>query len=144
MEDKSLNELYQVYTDEQTKKKPVFVDVSDKLIHPISKRAIVRKDADAVNNAIQNIVFTRRGTRPFNLEFGTTVPELLFRPIDHITTALIRDEIEEGINRFEPRVRDLDVEVIPDSAGNAYTVNIRYVMDIAGSVEHAFKLTKIR
>ena len=51
---------------------------------------------------------------------------MLFENMDEITSLTIRDEIENSINKFEPRVNLKSVRVFPDFDGNQYDVVITY------------------
>ena len=55
---------------------------------------------------------------------------LLFDPIDDITTEALKEQIENTINNFEPRVRLRQVVVQPNFDANEYDISIRY--DIVG------------
>ena len=94
--------------------------------NPLNQDLIVLKNETAIARSVRNIVFTVPGEKFFQENFGSRISESLFENIDEISALEIKDEITESINRFEPRVRLISVEAIPDYAGNAFNVIIVY------------------
>ena len=94
--------------------------------NPLNQDVIVLKNENAIARSVRNIVFTVPGEKFFQENFGSRISESLFENIDEISALAIKDEITESINRFEPRVRLINVEAIPDYAGNAFNVIIVY------------------
>ncbi len=94
--------------------------------NPLNQDLIVLKNENAIARSVRNIVFTVPGEKFFQENFGSRISESLFENIDEISALEIKDEITESINRFEPRVRLINVETIPDYAGNAFNVIIVY------------------
>tara|TARA_B100000131_G_scaffold6719_1_gene6974 strand:+ start:103 stop:504 length:402 start_codon:yes stop_codon:yes gene_type:complete len=94
--------------------------------NPLNQDLIVLKNENAIARSVRNIVFTVPGEKFFQENFGSRISESLFENIDEISALEIKDEITESINRFEPRVRLISVDVIPDYAGNAFNVLIVY------------------
>lgn len=95
-------------------------------VNPLNDDLIVLKNANAIARSIRNLVFTSRGDKPFNPFLGSRVSEMLFDPMDSISSVAIRSEIERTIKDFEPRVKLQKVEVTPDYDGNQYDVLIKY------------------
>ena len=87
---------------------------------------IALKNATAISRSVRNIVFTTPGEKFFQPTFGSRVSQMLFENMDEITSLSIRDEIENSIRRFEPRVDLKSVRVNPDFDGNQYDVVITY------------------
>ena len=95
-------------------------------VNPLNDDLIVLRNSNAIARSIRNIIFTSRGDKPFNPSFGSRVSELLFDPMDQITTLAIKTEIEETIKNFEPRVDLKEVQVDPSYDDNEYGVVINY------------------
>jgi len=95
-------------------------------VNPLNDDLIVLRNSNAIARSIRNIIFTSRGDKPFNPSFGSRVSELLFDPMDQITTLAIKTEIEETIKNFEPRVDLKRVQVNPLYDDNEYSVVINY------------------
>ena len=108
-----------------------FKDISMSFeVNPITNDLIGVKNDTAIARSIRNLVLTTPGERFFNPDLGSSVNEVLFDVIDDISGSAIRDEIEQTIIRFEPRVKLTDVKVKPDYENNEFNVTITY--DIIG------------
>ena len=94
--------------------------------NPLNEDLIALKNTSAIARSIRNIVFTQPGEKFFNPEFGSRVSESLFEVVDEVSTIAIRDEIRSSIINYEPRVRLLDVIVIPNEDDNEMNVTIEY------------------
>ena len=94
--------------------------------HPNTDDVLVTKDENAIKIALQNLVMTRRGERPFQPLIGSRIPELLFDILDFATAATISDEIYTLVDRYERRVRLVDVVTTPNFDSNAYEIQIEY------------------
>ena len=95
-------------------------------VNPITDDIIGVKNDTAISRSIRNLVLTTPGERFFNEDLGSGVSEILFDNVDDISAAVIRDEIEQTINRFEPRVELEDVKVKGDHDNNEFNVTITY------------------
>ena len=108
-----------------------FKDISMSFeVNPINDDLISIKDRTAIARSIRNLVLTVPGERFFNPDLGSRVNELLFDVMDDISGATIRDEIDETITKYEPRVRLQSVLVKPNHDTHEYDVTITY--DIVG------------
>ena len=108
-----------------------FKDISMSFeVNPITNDLIGVKNDTAIARSIRNLVLTTPGERFFNEDLGSGVNEVLFDNIDDISSAFIRDEIEQTIIRFEPRVKLQNVKVKGNFDNNQFDVTISY--DIIG------------
>ena len=108
-----------------------FKDISMSFeVNPITDDIIGVKNDTAIARSIRNLVLTTPGERFFNESLGSEVSQVLFDTLDDISAAAIRDEIEQTIIRFEPRVKLEDVKVKGDFDNHQFDVTISY--DIIG------------
>ena len=104
-----------------------FKDISMSFeINPISNDLIGVKNDTAIARSIRNLVLTTPGERFFNPDLGSGVSKVLFETIDEISSSVIRDEIEETINKYEPRVELLSVKVDPDYDNHEFNATLVY------------------
>jgi len=89
---------------------------------------IAIKNETAIARSIRNLVFTLPGERFFNQNLGSKVSQSLFENIDDINASILKDEIENTIKNYEPRVRLLDVIVNPEYDNNEFNVSINYII----------------
>jgi phage baseplate assembly protein W len=109
--------------------------------HPNTEDLLVVKDDKAIKIALQNLIMTKRGERPFNSQLGSRVSELLFDVMDYATASLLKDEITVLVQNYEPRIALRDVIVTPDESNNAYEIYIEYEI-IGREVENATLTTE--
>ena len=106
-----------------------FKDISMSFqVNPITSDIIGVKNDTAIARSIRNLVLTTPGERFFNPDLGSGVSKVLFETIDEISSSVIRDEIEETILRFEPRVKLEDVRVKPNYDNHEFDVTITYTI----------------
>ena len=94
--------------------------------NPLNDDLIALKNSSAIARSIRNIVFTQPGEKFFNPDFGSRITESLFENMDEVSALAIRDEIENSITRFEPRVNVIEVKVIPNFEANEMNATIVY------------------
>ena len=99
-------------------------------VNPINEDLITVKNRTAIARAIRNLVLTTPGERFFNEDLGSRVSEVLFDNLDEISASSIRDEIEETIIKFEPRVKLKDVKVKPNYDNHEFDITVIY--DVIG------------
>jgi len=106
-----------------------FKDISASFqVNPLNYDLIALKNENAIARSIRNLVLTVPGERFFNQNLGSRVSEALFENIDNISASLIRDEIENTIKNYEPRVNLTGVDVAPDFDNNNFDVTVRYTI----------------
>jgi len=114
--------------------------------HPITNDIPVLKNEAAIRRSVRNIVQTIPTEKFFNSIFGSDVRGSLFEFVDFGTASVISDQIQISINNFEPRVDNLQVEVLPRPDLNAFDVTV--IFDIIGqefpTQEYSFLLEATR
>ena len=85
-------------------------------------------DVEAVKLDLLNHIFTRRGERVMMPDFGTSIPDMVFEPLDDETVDTIEDELQTVFD-YDPRVILLELDLAPDFATNTLTVgaSLQYV-----------------
>lgn len=94
--------------------------------NPVTDDMIFLKNELAISRAVRNIVLTIPGEKPFQPEFGTDINKSLFENMTPVNANIIREQITNSINRFEPRVELIEVIVDPFYDSNYYNVIINY------------------
>ena len=114
--------------------------------HPITKDLQILRNEAAIRRSVRNIVQTIPTEKFFNSLFGSDVRGSLFDFIDYGTASVIRSQILNSINNFEPRVDSLNIEVRPYPDLNSFEVTV--VFDIIGqefpTQEYSFLLEATR
>ena len=104
-----------------------FKDISMSFqVNPLTDDLIAIKNQTAIARSLRNLVLTSPGERFFNEGLGSRVNKLLFENMDDITASSIKDEIENTVENFEPRVKLLSTQVSANADSNEFDVIIRY------------------
>jgi phage baseplate assembly protein W len=99
----------------------------DMLVHPLTDDLIVRSNIDAINGSIMNIIKTKKGERVFQPDFGSTIYNSLFEPMNSQTRIVLEAQIENALNQHEPRININEIKVVAKPDENGYEVYISYV-----------------
>ena len=95
-------------------------------VNPLNYDLIAIKNETAIARSIRNLVLTQPGERFFNQNLGSKVNRSLFDNIDEISASIIKDEIENTIKNYEPRVSLIDVVVTPNFDDYEFSVTVSY------------------
>tara|TARA_R100001082_G_scaffold60900_1_gene33894 strand:+ start:382 stop:783 length:402 start_codon:yes stop_codon:yes gene_type:complete len=94
--------------------------------NPLSGDLIALKNENAIARAVRNIILTTPGEKFFDPDFGSNINEILFENISEITADSIKEEIENSLQNYEPRVEIIEVNVNPNYNSNNFDVIISY------------------
>ncbi len=96
------------------------------IINPRTKDIVPLRDDVAIKNAVRNLLTTNFYERPFGHSKGANLRGLLFEPADNITIIEIKQNIQDVLQKHEPRV-DIQSIVVKDlSDRNAYNIILQY------------------
>ena len=93
--------------------------------------ALVSKERE-IEEAIRLILGTSYGERPMRPEFGCAIHDYVFSPADATTAGHLAFEVQQSLERWEPRIDVLEIQVTPD-AGDGSTLYIDITYAISGS-----------
>jgi phage baseplate assembly protein W len=113
-------------------------------IHPTTNDIRPVLDIDAVKNSVSNLVQTSFLERPFHPEIGAGIRALLFEPVDLFTALSLKDTIANVIDQFEPRVRNVTIQIQDDSERNAYVITIGFTVFNDRNEEFELYLSRLR
>jgi len=104
-----------------------FKDLSlDFTPHPVSGDVRPITNETAIKRSIMNLIKTKKGTRPFNPEYGCDISNYLFSYEPGFTEYNMKKEITDAINKYEPRVSIDEVDIKFEEYG--ITLNIQYII----------------
>ena len=104
-----------------------FKDISMSFkVNPLTYDLIAIKNQTAIARSLRNLVLTAPGERFFNEELGSRVNRLLFENLDDLTASSIKDEIENTIKNYEPRVELITTQVSANPDAYEFDVIITY------------------
>ena len=95
--------------------------------HPVSGdiRPIINETA--IKRSLMNLIRTKKGTRPFNPQYGCDIGDYLFSYEPGFTEYNLRKEIIEAIGKNEPRVSVDTVDITFEE--NGISLNISYIIN---------------
>jgi phage baseplate assembly protein W len=104
-----------------------FKDISMSMqVNPLNYDLITIKNETAIARSIRNLVYTFPGERFFNPFLGSNIRRSIFENIDDINASILKEEIENTITNYEPRVRLIEVTVSPNFDDNEFNVLVIY------------------
>jgi len=106
--------------------------------NPISEDLAIKRDEEAVKEAIKNLILTDRGERLMQPLVGGNIRAMLFENNTPATIKIIQETVKETIRIYEPRATLLDV--IVQSSLDESTVQIAIYFYI-NNVEQPITLT---
>ena len=110
-----------------TRKSRAFKDISLSFSpHPVTGDLPVLLNERAIVRSVRNLVETIPTERFFNSLIGTDIRDSLFDNYSRTTVTVIEDQIRETVYNFEPRVDNLDVEVIGRPDRNELEVKVLF------------------
>ena len=108
-----------------------FKDISFSFVpHPVTKDLPVLGNERAISRSVRNLVETIPTERFFQPLVGSDVRGMLFENFDIDTVDEIRDQIQETIAIYEPRVDNVDIVVNGQPDRNSLEVTVYF--DIVG------------
>ena len=90
--------------------------------------ALVRREHE-LKESIRLILGTALGERPMRPEFGCAVHDYVFAPADATTAGRVAYEVRASLERWEPRIDVIDVEVTIEPAdASVFYINLSYAI----------------
>ena len=110
-------------------RKNLFKDLDlDFVPHPMTGDVPQKKDEEAVKRSIRNLVLMNKYDKPFKPEVDSRITRLLFEPATPITAVVLRSNIIDMLNRYEPRAKINDVMVVFNDEKNMFEVSISFML----------------
>lgn len=131
---------------ETDKFRDVYSDFMVDLVpHPNTQDLVRNVNEAAIKRSLRNLLLTNPYERLFQPNLGSKIRKLLFEPITPELGDLIKTYVTETINNHEPRVKLIEVSVVPDEAKNRYNVDIFfYIINKTEPVGLSVVLYRIR
>ena len=98
-------------------------------VDPLTGRVRTSSDEEDIREAIRIILGTQPGERPMSPHFGCSINSFVFGTADQTSLTLLRNEVENSLVMWEPRIKDIRVGVVrsPDDDG-VLLIEISYVV----------------
>lgn len=149
---KKLDQVSKNYTAQQYLYKDLSLDITQTKIESPGYRLSIPGtdikasfDLNAIKNSLQNLFNTKPGQRFLFPTYGLDLNQFLFQPITQTNGNIIGSKIFSAVNKFEPRVKPRQVNVILDPDNNQYIINIIIdipELNVVTTIETNFDLRK--
>ncbi|MCT4604689.1 MAG: GPW/gp25 family protein [Marinisporobacter sp.] len=101
---------------------PIKVDTS-------TGRIMTSSYEEDIKEAIEIILNTAKGERIMRNDFGSKIIDYIFEATDATTLNLLKREIKDAIFQWEPRVKDIEVNIQKDpTSGSKILIDISYIV----------------
>jgi phage baseplate assembly protein W len=112
----------------------LYQDIDITFLAKASGEIFKKTEANAVKQAVKNLILTNHYEKPFNAKFGGNIQGLLFELADDETGEQVRDTIIATINENEPRAKIISVDVNSQPDSNAIEATITFKVVNSGEI----------
>lgn len=77
---------------------------------------------DGTRSRVLHVLFTQKGQRLRNPEFGTNLIKFLFEPSDDLTFGDLKQELVSDISRYVKNVEFNDIDIVRDENDDNHTI----------------------
>lgn len=84
---------------------------------------------DSIEESVRIIIGTRRGERVMHPEFGCRIQEYSFETVDYTMLHAMKNEVENALIRWEPRITEIEAEVSDEQIDKGMLlIHVHYVV----------------
>jgi len=81
-------------------------------------------DIDAIKNSVYSLFNTKKGQRVLTPEYGMSLEKYIFEPVSQAAAYSIGKDIQSGLEKYEPRVTPLKINVSILPTNDGYDVQL--------------------
>ena len=105
----------------------IFGDLDLNIVpHPITSDVIVKVNENAIKRALRNLLLLKKFEKPFHPEISSGIQDLLFENQSPVVYSVLKRNIEEIIQTYEPRVTGLTITFEQSPDENGLIVGIKF------------------
>jgi phage baseplate assembly protein W len=113
--------------------------------HPVTGDLVMKTDIASIIQSIRNLVMTSAGEFLWSPYMGGGVGELLFEPNDNMMRMQLYDRIKTTIDRFEPRVEIVSIDIQRFENGYGIYINLTfYALNYPQVINETIPIKRIR
>ena len=113
--------------------------------NPVTRDVTKTLDEEAIKASVRNLVLTKNYERPFHPEIGCQAYGLLFDNFTSATVKIMERTIADVIEKFEPRVRLVEVKINDQSDSNTIRADIFFrIVNTERPVQLSTTITRVR
>jgi phage baseplate assembly protein W len=113
--------------------------------HPVTGDLVMKTDISSILQSIRNLVMTAAGEFLWAPDMGGGVSELLFEPNDNMMRMQLYDRIKTTIDRFEPRVEIVTLDIQRFENGYGIYINLTfYALNYPQVINETIPIKRLR
>ena len=90
-----------------------------------------------IEESVRIILGTALGERQMRPEWGCRIHDFVFAPNNTSTQTLVAHHVEEALGKYEPRIRNVEVQAMPDpDSAERILVDVRYEIRATNSIHN--------
>ncbi len=98
-------------------------------VDPNTGKVLTASNEEDISESIRIILSTQPGERPMLPHFGCSINSFVFDTPDYTTFSMMRREVENALIMWEPRIKDINVEVTQSQRDSGMLIiKINYVV----------------
>ena len=120
-------------------------------IHPATGKLLIKKNDDAVKQAVKTMVLTNHYERPFRPLFGGNVRKQLFENFNSLTSYSVKTDIELTIKNYEANRTSLvgrpEQAITVTDSPDTGTLNVNVIFSVNNTLNNnnvQLSLSKVR
>lgn len=96
-------------------------------VDEVTGRFIMSSEEENIRQSVELILLTQKGERVMQPEFGCGLKNYVYETMDYGSLVRIEKEVREALERWEPRIMDVEVKVEPEQGRtNGIRIAISY------------------
>lgn len=100
--------------------------------------------ANSIKSQVIHVIFTPKGQKLRDPDFGTSLIDYVFGPKDSETLSSLKNEITRQVNKYVPAVNFKDIDIYEDEkSDNGIIVMVSYTITIGNKTEEATVAIKL-
>lgn len=112
---------------------------------PDSGNLSIKTNANAVKQALSNLIQISFGEKPFHPEIGFGLRHYLFENITPVILSSMRRHLEEIITNYEPRVSIISIDFTDNIDSNELGITIWFlIVNLENPVKLDFLIQRVR
>lgn len=98
-------------------------------VDPVTGRMMMSSQDEDIAEAVKIILFTGKGERVMQPEFGCGIQSFAFSDLSAISLRSMEQEVLDALIRWEPRIRGIDVEISTERIGEGVLeIQVSYIV----------------
>ncbi len=99
---------------------------------------------DSIKSQVLHVIFTPKGQRIRDPEFGTDLIKYIFGPKDSQSLSEVRNQITTQLGRYVPAAKFMDIDVYNEEGGdNGIVVAVTYSVQIGNKTDETTVAVKL-